>query len=319
MRALTLLFLNLFLGIFGAGLFMQRARGQAQSNTMEMPTPQWEIDAGGKMSFDVASVKQNKSGLPPSGDRPYANIPLGEGDVYSPTGGLILITNFRVSPLIGFAYKLDSFEGNAMHGKLPNWAAGGDRFDIEARGPANATKDQMRLMMQSLLANRFKLVAHFETHDEPIYNLVLAKAGRTGPQMTPYSDAHPCVDPAHPTSPAANGAPSVSCGAFMARDMPDGGIVFGASGVTIQEIADNWAVLPPANINRRVVDRTGLSGNYDFSINFPKGMWRAGVSVDDPEPSFGELLEDQLGLKLESATGPVRSLVIDHIEEPSAN
>lgn len=296
--------------------------GHAQTNARnaaDTPTPQWEIDAGGKMAFEVASVKQNKSGLPPRGDPRHTNIPLGQGDTYSPTGGLILITNFPLPPLIGFAYKLDSFEGNAMHGKLPNWAAGADRFDIEARGLANATKDQMRLMMQSLLADRFKLVAHFETHEEPIYNLVLAKPGRTGPQLTPYSDAHPCVDPVYPTQPAAKSTAAAPCGAFIARDMPDGGTVFGASRVTIQAIADNWAVLAPANLDRKVVDRTGLSGYYDFSINFPKGMWRAGVSADEPEPSFGELLQDQLGLKLEPATGPVRALVIEHIEEPSAN
>lgn len=288
--------------------------GRAQAQT-----PDWEKAAGDKMSFDVASVKQNKSGLPPGGDPRQTNIPLGPGDAYSPTGGLILITNYPLSPLIGFAYKLDSFEGNAMHGMLPNWAAGTDHFDIEARGPANATKDQMRLMMRSLLADRFKLVAHFETHNEAIYNLVLAKPGQTGPQLTPYSDAHPCVDPAHPTPPAANSAASVPCGAFIALDMSDGGTVFSASRVTIQQIADNWAVLSPANINRRVVDRTGLRGYYDYSINFPKGMWRAGVSVDEPEPSFGELLKEQLGLKLESATGPVRSLIVDHIEEPTPN
>jgi uncharacterized protein (TIGR03435 family) len=281
--------------------------------------PQWVIDAGGKMAFDVASVKQNKSGLPPSGDRPHSNIPLGQGDAYSRTGGFVSITNFPLSPLIGFAYKLDSFEGNAMHGKLPNWAAGADRFDIEARGPVNATKDQIRLMMQSLLVDRFKLAAHFETHDAPIYNLVLTKPGKIGPQLMPYSDAHPCIEAGHPAQAAPNAAPSTICGAFMARDMPDGGIAFGASHVTIQEIADNWAILPPANTDRKVVDRTGLSGYYDFTINFPKGMSRSGVSVDDPEPSFGELLREQLGLKLEPATGPVTTLVIDHIEEPTAN
>jgi uncharacterized protein (TIGR03435 family) len=84
-------------------------------------------------------------------------------------------------------------------------------------------------------------------------------------------------------------------------------------------MADDLSILPPANINRPVVDHTGLSGNYDFTINFPKGMSRSGVSADEPEPSFRELLQDQLGLKLEAATGPVRTLVVDHIEEPSAN
>jgi uncharacterized protein (TIGR03435 family) len=204
MRARKLVVVILLFGFSGAG--MCAVAGHAQTGATETPVPQWEIDAGGKMAFDVASVKQNKSGLPPSGDRPYTNIVLDDSDSYSPTGGLVSITNYPVSVLIAFAYKLDFFDQQKVSAALPNWARA-DRFDIEARGPSNATKNQMRLMMQSLLADRFKLAAHFETHDGPIYNLVLSKPGQTGSQLRPYSDAHPCVDPAHPAPTPPNGVP----------------------------------------------------------------------------------------------------------------
>src|SRR5690348_7332980 len=134
----------------------------------------WEEAAGGKMAFDVASVRQNTSGLPPHGDPVRSNVPLGPDDSYAPTGGLLSISNFDLPNFISFAYKLGLQEGMALRPKLPKWART-ERFNIEARGPANATKDQMRLMMQSLLADRFKLAVHFETHEQPIFNLVLAK------------------------------------------------------------------------------------------------------------------------------------------------
>ncbi|HKS73414.1 MAG TPA: TIGR03435 family protein [Terriglobales bacterium] len=288
------------------------ARPQTQSSD-------WEDAAGGKMAFDVASVRQNTSGLPPHGDPVRSNVPLGPDDSYAPTGGLLLLSDHVVADFILFAYKLNLREEIAMNGALPKWART-ERFNIEARGRANATKDQMRLMMQSLLADRFKLAVHFETHEQPILNLLLAEPGKTGPQLTRHSDSHPCVDPAHPVARAAdaNGATLAACGLMLARDMPDGSVRVSATDVTMQKIADDLAFLPPVNADRPVVDETGLSGEFDFDIDLPKGL-RGGISTDPTAPSFVDILRDQLGLKLESATGPVRTIVIDHIEEPNAN
>ncbi len=279
----------------------------------------WEKAAGGKMAFDVASVRQNTSGLPPRGDPIRSNVPLGPDDSYAPTGGLLLMSNHAVSDFILFAYNLDLREEIAMSSTLPKWART-ERFNIEARGPASATKDQMRLMMQSLLANRFKLAVHFETHVQPILNLVLATAGKTGPQLVNHSDSHPCIDPAHSVTQGtdANGASLAACGLMLARDMPDGSVRVSASDVTMQKIADDLSFLPPVNADRPVVDHTALTGKFDFVIDLPKGL-RGGVSTDPAVPSFVDILRDQLGLKLESATGPVRSIVIDHIEKPTAN
>jgi uncharacterized protein (TIGR03435 family) len=155
----------------------------------------------------------------------------------------------------------------------------------------------------------------------PIYALVLVNAGKTGSQLTPYSDAHPCVDAAHPSAPTANSAaaPLAACGALFARNTADGAIRVSSSDVTIQKIADDLSIVPPANIDRPVVDRTGLTGNFDFTIDLPKGMSRSGISTDDSAPPFVEVLRDQLGLKLDSTTAPVNYVIIDHIEEPSPN
>lgn len=279
----------------------------------------WEKAAGGKMAFEVVSVKQDTSGQTATG--PHSNVPLDDTDAYTPTGGLLSITNLNVSNFISFAYKIDFAEGQRMRADLPKWARQ-DYFDVEARGPANATKDQMRLMMRSLLADRFQLAAHFETHDRPIYELVLAKPGITGPQLTAYSNARSCVDLNHPSrqSAVADGQSLFPCGMAMALDLPDGGFRIYAGRVTIQEIADDLSIFPQANIDRPVVNRTGLTGYFDFAINLPKGMRGHDTSVtDNSVPSFVELLEDQLGLKLKSGNGPVESLIIDHIEEPTPN
>ncbi|HKQ86298.1 MAG TPA: hypothetical protein VJS43_05930, partial [Candidatus Acidoferrales bacterium] len=86
----------------------------------------WEKAAGGKMSFEVASVKQDKDG------RPYSNFPLGPGNSYSAKGGLLSAVDMPVSIYIGFAYGLTTYQRYALDGQLPKWAKE-ERFDIQAR------------------------------------------------------------------------------------------------------------------------------------------------------------------------------------------
>src|SRR5260370_1020942 len=113
--------------------------------------PPWQTAAGGKMAFGVASVRPS----PPTFSPP--SFPLDPAHAYRPTGGRFK-ADFPLTVYIQFAYKyrFAPEQMQAMLAHLPKWVAS-DRFTIEARGPANATKDQMRLMMQSLLAERFKL------------------------------------------------------------------------------------------------------------------------------------------------------------------
>jgi uncharacterized protein (TIGR03435 family) len=292
-------------------------------------TGSWEKAAGGKMSFDVASVKQNISGLPPVGDNPTANFPLDDGNAYAANGALLSVTNFPLQAFIDFAYKLTPSQVQALRSQLPKWATT-QRFDLQAHAPASTTKDQMRLMMQSLLADRLKFAAHMETREAPVFGLVLAKPGKLGIQLHPYSSDPPCPE-TNPT-PGRGGAPSdttvgdfpLICYVVAATIHNDNGInhfIVGSRNISMQQIANDLGAIPSSNLDRPVVDQTGLTGEFDFvmrvTLNNPASPVNA--QPDDSEPSFPEALSDQLGLKLVPQTGPVDVLVIDHIEQPSPN
>jgi uncharacterized protein (TIGR03435 family) len=296
--------------------FVQPPRVSAQSATAD-----WEKAAGGKMQFDVVSVKENTSGAPPQ-----TLFPLGPGNMYTPTGGRFSATDYPLFFYIAFAYKMTTAQMSALQHTLPGWVTS-KRYDIEAHAPGNPGKDQMRLMIQSVLADRFKLAIRLETQQKPIFALVLDKPGKTGPQLRPYPDGAPC-NPAAPTSSAAASGPPqmvdgmfpMICGGYagMQPSVP-GRFHVGARNVTIQIIADQFTGMANG-VDRPVYDRTGLTGTYDFSLEFsPEVPPGANYQPDVNGPTFLEALKDQLGLKLESQTGPVDEYVIDHIEEPTPN
>jgi len=274
------------------------------------------------MQFDVASVKENTSGAPPQ-----TLFPLGPGNMYTPTGGRFSATNYSLFDYIAFAYKMRTDQRTLLEHTLPAWVMS-KRYDIEAHASGNPGKDQMRLMIQSLLADRFKLAIRIETQQKSIFALVLDKPGKTGPQLRPYPDGTPC-NSSDPTSSGsgASGPPQtvdtmfpMICGGYagMPASAP-GRLRVGARNVTIQIIADQFPGLADS-INRPVYDRTGLTGTYDFSLEFsPDVPSSANFQPDASGPTFLEALKDQLGLKLESQTGPVDDYVVDHIEEPSPN
>jgi uncharacterized protein (TIGR03435 family) len=278
--------------------------------------PDWQKTAGGKMSFDVTSVKQNKSGAPAY--RASSNFPLSMGNSYPPKGGFLSGTNYRLSSYIGFAYKLNSHQTQALQAQLPKWA-NEEQFDIEARGAETATKDQMRLMMQSLLADRFKLAVHTETRTGPLLALVLVKPGAPGPNLRPHPESGPCGDfTLSAAARSASGMPS-SCDVFLTL-IDAGDAKTSAQNVTMAMIAGAMPFPGMGPLDRPVVDKTGLNGNFDFSIEFaPEDPTPKGAPVDTTQATPLEALRDQLGLKLESATGPIDALIVDHIEEPSPN
>jgi uncharacterized protein (TIGR03435 family) len=287
--------------------------------------PQWQTDAGGKMEFDVASVKPNKSD-----DQPASSFPLGPGDAFIPTGGLFRAANFPMIAYLRFAYKL----GQSDLLGLPNWV-NTDRFDIEARARGNPTKDQMRLMMQSLLADRFRVVVHTEARQGPVYALLLLKPGKTGPQFQVHPDDGQCTSSSTPSSPGAAPSasssarsstsglhlPPISCGAI-------GPFPTGASGrgrlvgrnVTTARIA-GFLTNPYTGVDRPVLDRTGLRGAFDFSIEWslPPNPDAPSITSDGTETTFLDALQEQLGLKLRPQTGSVDVIVVDHVEPPSEN
>src|SRR5690348_6475808 len=135
---------------------------------------------GENMSFEVASIKQDKN--EPTEANFGGNMPLDAGNAFSPTGGLFSASNQWFVQYIIFAYKLTQYQYRAIQKQLPDWA-NNTRYDIEARATGNPTKDQYRLMMKSLLKERFKLTVHFQTVQAPVFALVMDKQGKLGPQL----------------------------------------------------------------------------------------------------------------------------------------
>jgi uncharacterized protein (TIGR03435 family) len=302
----------------------------------------WEKAAGGRQEFDVASVRQE------TGEgRSYSNFSLDNGNAYftvskndamAPSGTLFSARYQTLMRYIIFAYKLsgtqelalrfDYYKGLELH--TPDWVKG-DRYDIEARTPQPATKDQMRLMMQSLLAERFKLAVHWETRQAPVFALVQAMPGKPGPQMEPHAASDDCSATAFPeeSSKGAAGAQPgtqslstlpIPCGeiAHLPPSAP-GAHRFGGRSVTLSMLATSMpAQTGLVTVPRPVIDKTGLEGGYDFWMEWtPEDT----SEMDNHETggTFREALKNQLGLKLAPANGPVEVLVIDHVEQPTAN
>ena len=274
-------------------------------------------------TFDVASIKPNKSS-----DAPYSNFPLGPGDVYVSNGGLFSATGLPLATYLFFAYKLIGNQGQNLLPQLPVWATT-DRFDIQARAEGNPSKDDMRMMMRSLLAERFKLALHSESREIPVLAFVLAKPGKTGPQLQPHPADSECPTNAPPSAVAATSIPTVAGGlpAFcngifgMPPSVP-GRQRLGARNITLKFLTDSLSF--GANRGRPIVDHTGLSGTFDVLLEWmPEiaGPVQPGANAppDTSGPSLEEALREQLGIKLESTKGAMDVLVLDHVEHPSEN
>lgn len=282
--------------------------------------PGWQAVAGGRMSFDVASVRENKSDKDGS-----ANVDLLANDVFSPTGGLYVARNIGLPEYISFAYKLPMDQFKTLVEQVP-WLSE-ERFDIEARASGNPTKDQYRLMMQTLLAERFKLVVHYETRQASIFELKLTKAGKLGPKLRLHAADDPiCLNPP-PVPPPGPDVDSAGYPLFCGRPSrvkpgAPGGLRFGGRNVTMAQVAAS-PMRVMADVSRPLVDQTGIQGNVDFTIEWGLAAQNVVQSSefhpDESEPNFDEALSHQLGLKLVSGKGPVELFLIDHVERPSAN
>ena len=282
-----------------------------------------------KLSFDVASVRQNKTGLPPEGSMPSSNVPMGPGDVYSPSGGLMTDTNFPLISFVSFAYRMTDGQRSAFQATAPSWVLQ-DRFDLKAKTEKVAvTKDELRLMMRSLLAERFGLVMHFEERTVPVFAMQLTKPGVPGPRLRPHaadgcSRAVPGPDTvAGPAQSEAvdGGYPRICGGLLMLDDSTPTHFHIGARDIPIGLISN--ALSSWGDLGRPVINQTGLVGNYDFALEFtpkrgdpPPG---SAAPSDAEEPNFLEAIKKQLGLKLEAQKQPVQVLVLDHIDHPSEN
>jgi uncharacterized protein (TIGR03435 family) len=187
-----------------------------------------------------------------------------------------------------------------------------DRYDIEGKSEGLATLTQRKQMTKALLADRFGLKVHAQTKEVNVYSMTVARSdGRLGPKVEPWDgtcggrDAPPRN--ANPTGPR--------CAAFF---RPPGMVLEGAP---MGVVADMLST-PTANLGRPVVDKTGLTGEYTMQLDFqfrPPGPAGAAAPVDEFSASLFTALQEQWGLKLQSAKGSMNVLVIDQASRPTAN
>jgi uncharacterized protein (TIGR03435 family) len=243
----------------------------------------------------------------------YARHPLDAGDAYRPVGGRFS-ADFSLQTHITFAYKLSlsPSQMEAVPAHLPRWVAT-DRYAIDARAAGTPSKDQMRLMMQSLPADRFKMAVHFETQVGPAFAMVPAKAGKTGPQLRPHSEGAPCdaTLPAEAPRPRDGEVFPPVCDVYIATGYRGKLAKMGSRNTTLALLAGSLSGV--GRIDLPVVDQTGLSGRYDFWIEW------APEAAPLEGPAYIDALREQLGLKLESTKAPLRVLVIDKAERPPEN
>jgi len=247
-------------------------------------------------AYDVISIKPSKS----TEDRMMMRV--------APGG--VTANNMPLSELVSSAYGIKS---DLISG-LPGWADNA-HFDVEAKAtpedsaaldklPQEQRNATRRQMMQALLADRFKLKARVETKELPVYYLVVAKGGFKIKEATPGFD--------YPNG--FKGPDGKKAAGMMRFD----GSSFTAQGVEISGLVNNLAF----QVHRTVIDKTGLKGKYDFTLKFaPETAAPSGADngTSDDSPSIFAALEEQLGLKLINSKGPVDTLVVEHLEQPTEN
>jgi uncharacterized protein (TIGR03435 family) len=226
-----------------------------------------------QLKFEVASVKPSAPDAPGLFTR------------YLPGGGL-RITGATLQNLISMAYDVRAFQISGGAKWIDN-----DRFDIDARlttsdAPHSTLmrQDQSNAAeaLRNLLTDRFQLTLHPETREQPVFALVVAKAG---PKLQEATESE----------------------SFIRKT--------GRGSIKGQAVALRLLVLNLANeLGRTVVDKTGLSGKYSFELK-----WDPSIAPDPSDPSLFAALQEQLGLRLESQKGVVKVLVIDRAEKPAAN
>jgi uncharacterized protein (TIGR03435 family) len=260
------------------------------------------IAAAQPPTFEAASVKPNKSG-----PRALQRAMLQPGE-------RVTLVNVTPRLMIQMAYP----EATDIIG-APTWigrpgpSEDADRFDVNAKADVPSSREQLQAMMRSLLADRFKLTAHTEPRETPIFALVLARRdGKLGPKLHPATTdcqtlrqrtkIRPGVDPCGRLG-------EVGLGVMMAR------------GLTLDALG-----MLKFDVDRLVENKTGLSGIFDWDLTWtPQVFLQRSFDRDrfpaiDPDgPSIFTALQEQLGLKLEAQKGSTSVLVIDHIEHPTAD
>jgi len=280
----------------GAGDFPQLVQAAAQSGVSTAAPSSSETAYVPTLTFDVASVRQ-------SADQ---NSYMLTADFHE---GTFRAVNFSIQNLLMMAYGLGGYHEVAGIPESFRWV----KFNVQAKADDSAEKlaklnqAQVRMeqqhMLQVLLAKRFQLKAHWETKQGEIYKLVVGNRGKLRETK---------VDP---TGANAANAPDEHPPLYQRGDSRSG-FEFVGHGCSMEMLVDMLARF----FGRPVTDKTGLSGRYDFVLPYNRIRATDENNKDsDATPSLETAIQDQLGLKLEPAKGPVRSLVVDHVERPSEN
>jgi uncharacterized protein (TIGR03435 family) len=234
-------------------------------------------------AFEVASVKPSTP----------QSIRMFDGGPGTHDPGMISYSRATLHDLLYQAYGLFDFEQIAG----PEWL-GTERYEIAAKIPKGTTKEQFRIMLQGLLAERFKVAVHHDTRIFQVYELAI---GKNGPKLKEAN-----------TDSDKDGFPHLPAGRA--------GLLVNYVGVRARLTARQQPLSALANslrlsAGRPILDKTGLTGNYDFTLEYSLRE-----SIDDPIPGLLDALPQQLGLKLEDRKAPFDIIVVDHAEKvPTGN
>lgn len=275
-----------------------------------------------KLTFEVASIK-------PAAPRTMARL---QGSVDGGPGtsapGRIRFTDIPLKALIMRAYDVQGFQVSG-----PSWMDT-RRFDIIANVPDGATKEDVRIMLQNLLTERFKLKLHKGSKEASIYELVAAKDGLKLKESAPAAATPEDAGGPPPGPPRGkDGLLRTPHGQLGIQATANGRMRIEGDGVTMTRLTEVLGMV----VGRPVVDKTGVTGTYDVMLDFsPEGMGpgpkgpapgkgggnpaEAPPDSNDSGPTIFTALQQRLGLKLESRKEPVDLLVVESVERaPTRN
>ncbi len=267
-------------------------------------------------TFDVVSVKRH---VTPADAGPAQR--LSATVQQRPDGGLTML-NVPAMTLVARAYSTAPVD---MVG-LPDWARS-ESYDLIATASlSNPTPEQRAAMVRAVLVDRFKLAAHLENRETPVYELVVARNDKKlGPSIKP-SEAD-CIAKAAADRAAAEatGKPVPPPPGVFDRNAPPPPCSMRMDGDRMEGDAtmENLARLLRPSAGRQVVDKTGLAGSYRLILTFDRMAGLRGPQTGEPTPgaapSVFTAVQEQLGLKLDSSKAMLETLVIDRLERPTEN
>lgn len=281
------------------------------------------VPPGQDAQFEVASIKPDD----PKAPWPTTNLDLDASDYFRYQGGPVIAEGWLAGYII-FAYKLEnSGEYNNLNAQLPKWAQlqSDQRFRLVARAGDHPTKDDLRAMMRSLLAERFGLKVHTETQQQVAWVLVKTSGSRNrASQLQPHTGAPVCGtvprEAMQPAKPQAGQIPPY-CGALLLREAE--GTHLRIMDYTMPQIAGVLGMLEESIHDLPEVDGTGMAGKFDLDLHYVRSKppsvpdGRTADAAADAGPDLLQALSTQAGLEFKKKTVPVEILVVDHVNEPT--